>query len=256
MKKFSISQKLKFLENPVALSKKWPWLYWRIYNFSWKDYFWIFDNKLSKASILASAAGYLLYLNDILIHNGFGFEGITNNFTSVFGLDTRQKLSLIYFGLILISLSRLLFLWRRPNSIRLGPDLSSWVIHGLREFTFYDFNELHGDITYNTHRTLYGKYYTDDWEAFVEDARWEQSGKTSELSPAQKKRSRSNVDFSTAKAKHEDLLRSILIDRYYEYSARNKISLLAALALATIGYIMFLLPNFDLLLTVVRSHIS
>ncbi len=252
--KFQIRSALKSLENPTFLSRRTPWLYWRVYNFSWSSYYWIFNNNLSKASILASAAGYLLYLNDFLL-NDFGFGVITSNYSSVIGIDTRSKLAMIYFGLIFIAAGRVIFLLRRPSSIRFGPSQNAWVNHGLNEFTYYDFHRLHGDIRENGHRTLYGKYYDDEWEAFSDDARWSSSGRTDGMDDDQKRRDRDHVGYSNAKSRHEDVLRSILIDRYDEFSAHNKIGLAVALLFAVVGYILFFLPNVDLFLTIARSFL-
>lgn len=246
---------LQSLENPTYLSKRWPWLYWKIYEFSWDRFYWIFNNNLAKVSILASAAGYLLFLNDILLEN-FEFTVITDNGSSVLGLSTRSKLALIYFGLILIALGRLIYLWRRPHSIKLGPSLCQWVNFGLREFTYSAFLGLHHEIRQNQHRTLYGKYYDDDWDAFTEDATWRESGRTHDLKPDEKRQSREAVNFSAAKQRHEDVLRSLLMDRYYEKAAKNKIGLLFALMFALPGYAIFLIPNIDLFLTISASFIT
>jgi len=245
-------QASKCLENPLFLSKKFSWLYWRIYNFSWKNWFRVFENPLANASILASVVGYFIYLNDYVV-NEFGFEMVTKNTTSVLGIDLRQKLYLIYFGLMLIACSKMIYLWRRPFAIRFGPSVQQWVAHGLSEFTFRDFQTLSSEIDHRGHRTLYGKYYTDDWDAFKEDATWSKSGRTTGFDEDAKRASRKHVSFARAKENHEDLLRSILIDRYEQSAATRKVSLAVGLVLAFAGYLMFLLPNIDLTLTIIRS---
>lgn len=252
--RYRVRAALKSLENPLFLSKRFPSLYWKIYKLSWKDYLWIFENPISKASPVASAAGYLVYLNDILVRE-MGFEFISANNSSVIGLDFRMKLMLVYFGLVLLAIARLIYLARRPHSISHGPDLSSWVDYGMHNFTFTDFLSFHDDIQVNQHRTLYGKYYTDDWEAFVDDASWSKSGRTDGMDTVGKRASREHVSYGDAKRRHEDLLRSILIDRYEEFSARNKISLVFAVILALAGMAMFLLPNLDLFLVLLLSVI-
>ena len=52
----------------------------------------------------------------------------------------------------------------------MGPRLQDWVAFGLENYTYYDFRSLHNEIRTNEHRTTYGKYYDDDWDAFTEDA--------------------------------------------------------------------------------------
>lgn len=248
------------LENPTFLSKKYPWLYWKIYHFSWKTFFPIFENKIAQLSPMASAAGYLVYLNDMLTDR-FGFEFITGGSSSILGLETRDKLIFVYFGLMAIALGRLIYLWRRPQCLKKGPSQENWVAYGLREFTYGDFKSLYDDIELNQHRTQYGRYYTDDWEAFSEDARWSESGKNmlhaarERFSESQnnKRDSRQHVHYDEAKKRHESLLRGILIDRYAEGAATRKITLLTALVVSLVGWFLFILPSADLFLTVFSS---
>jgi len=250
--RYRIHQVLRSLENPIFLSKRFSWLYWKVYNFSWQSWYRVFENPLANSSILASGVGYFIYLNDF-IAGRFGFNFVTNETASVLGIDLRQKLYFIYFGLMAIAFSRLIYLWRRPWAIRCGPSLSQWVSYGLSEFTFRDFQALDSEINHHGHRTLYGKYYSDDWDAFKEDATWSESGRTAGFDSNAKRESRQHVGFARAKETHEDLLRSILIDRYEESAARHKISLFFSLILAAIGYTLFLLPNLDLTLTIILS---
>jgi hypothetical protein len=251
---FKIRRVLKSFENPTFLAKRTKWLYWMIYNFSWDGFYWIFDNKLAKSSVFASTVGYLIYLNDIVLEN-FGFSVIANSTESFFGIDTRSKLVMIYFGLILVAIGRLVYLWRRPHTLRFGPGLQTWVAYGLANFTFGEFQTLHQDIRVNGHRSTYGKYYDDDWDAFQEDACWADSGQGQNLGES-KLLSRKGVHFGEAKSRHEDVLRSILIDRYFEYSARNKFGLFAALLTSLPGYLMFFVPNLDLFLTIAFSFLG
>ncbi len=251
---FRIRRIFRSLENPTFLSRKWPALYWAVYNFSWSTWYSIFENGLSKISPLATVAGYSIIFNDILVKD-FGFKFITGNATSVLGLDVRTKLVCLYFGLVFLAAGRMIYLLRRPMSISSGPDLASWVSYCLKNFTFSDFLQLHNDIRQNQHRTLYGKYYDDDWSAFREDAVWLRSGRTQGLSDDEKQKDREQVSYSVAKERHEDLLRSILIDRYAEYSARNKVSLLFALLFSIPGTFLFLLPTADIFLTIIKSTV-
>lgn len=245
---------LQSLENPTYLSRRYSWLYWRIYGFSWQDYYKLFDNPLARASVLATFVGYLIFLNDVITEH-VGFEFVTANASSILGLDLRTKLHFIFFGLLLISIGRLWYLWRRPNALRLGPSLQEWVNAGISQFTYFDFVRLYEDIETNGHRTIHGKYYTDDWNAFQDDAIWKQSGRTDGLDDAAKRESRIHVNFASAKLRHESLLRSILIDRYSEFAATRKISLLFCVITSIAGYSLFLLPNLDLILTIMSTFL-
>jgi len=250
--KARINRALRSLENPTYLAKNWTWLYWRVYKFSWADYYRLFDNQLANASIMVTFVGYVIFLNDFLTEH-FGFKFITGNSSSFLGFDILTKLHLLFFGLLFISLSRILYLWRRPNTIRHGPSETDWVNFGMVHFTFKDFFQLYDSIETGQHRTLYGKYYTDDWDAFHEDATWRKSGRSENLDQAQKRESRQHVSYSEAKARHESFLRGVLIDRYAEFSATRKVSLFFAVCLALPGYILFLLPSFDLILTITST---
>lgn len=242
----------ELFDNPNWIHKYSKFFYWRIYNFSWERWHRLFNNALAKNSTLASFIGYLIVLND-LVASELGFEFILNGSNSVLNFNTRTRLHLLFFGLLFIALARLIFLCARPHVIKFGPTLHEWVNFGLREFTFIDFQSMNGEIRAKGHRTIYGKYYDDDWDAFVEDAIWKESGRTSGRIDGDKRESRQHVNYSTAKQRHEDLLRCILIDRYYEVAASNKPALLASIILALPGYVMFLLPSIDLSLSIAFS---
>lgn len=239
-------------DNPNWMNKYSKFLYWRIYDFSWEGWHCLFNNALARRSTIASFIGYLIILND-LVASELGFEFILNGSNSILNLNTRTRLHLLFFGLLFIAFARLIFLWARPHVIKFGPSLHEWVNFGLREFTFTDFQRMHGAIREKGHRTGYGKYYDDDWDAFVEDAIWKESGRTGRKIDCDKRESRRHVNYSTAKQRHEDLLRCILIDRYYEIAASNKPALLASIILALPGYFMFLLPSVDLSLSIAYS---
>lgn len=237
------------LNNPLWLSKHASWLYWRVYGFSWSSYIGVLDNPATRASLPATAVGYAIYLNDIAVEN-FGFSLATKDTQSVLSLSTLDKLYLFYFGALLVALGRVVYLLGRPRVIKKGPSLEEWVAYGMSEFTAADFFRLYSDIEENGHRTPYGKYYTDDWEAFWEDAVWKQSGQSLSSDDQTKRATRERVDYSASKTRHENLLRSLLIDRYAEYSATNKPALLLAIILTIPGYILFILPSVDLALTI------
>jgi hypothetical protein len=179
---------------------------------------------------------------------------VTNGADSVFGLNMRAKLSLIYFGLVLVAIGRAIYLTRRPHVIKYGPHQSDWVAFGLQNFVYSDYLSMHEAIQGN-HRTLYGKYYSDDWDAFAEDAVWRESGRSEGMDTLSKRRSRDHVGFVQAKQRHEGLLRCILIDRYCEVAAVRKVSLFFAVALSGLGSILFLLPSVDLFFSLLFSFL-
>ncbi|WP_233489414.1 hypothetical protein, partial [Rhodovulum sp. 12E13] len=120
------------------------------------------------------------------------------------------------------------------------------VNFGLKNFTYGDFWALHEQVRNEGHRTRYGKYYDDLWDAFADDATWREAGRYTSDAKDRKRQDRARYDYTQAKSRHEDLLRSLLIDRYCEFSAKNKPGLFLALTFAVPGYVMFLLPSLDL----------
>lgn len=214
----------------------------------------MFENKLAQSSIYASVIGYAIYLNDIVVTR-LSFDEITTSYRSVLGFSSLNKLHLLFFGLLLLALARGLYLLRRPLVIRFGPSEVEWVNFGLTNMTFKNYREFHSEIRNHEHRTHMGKYYDDDWNAFVSDAIWQGSGQSGEIAndDSSKRDSRKHVNFANAKQVHESLLRNILKDRYYEHAAKNKVALVFAVLLASSGYILFLLPNLDLTLTIICS---
>lgn len=237
------------LENPLFLSKYLPFLYWKVYDLSWISFYPIFESQISRYSPWASCAGYFVFLSDALVKH-LGFKFITDGASSAFGLSIEDKLILIYIGSISLTIRRIIYLTGRPGPIKYGPDQAAWVKFGLENFTFGDFQGMHHDIRENGHRTIYGKYYDDDWDAFKTDAIWDQSGKSPN---SRANGNRERFSFTAAKLKHEDVLRSILIDRYHQYCAKYKIRLVMGLIFTLPGLAMFLTPSIDLFITLVKN---
>ncbi len=241
-----------WLNNPSSLFTICPNAYFVIYNFSWDKWIFIFENRISRVALLFTGIGYFILLNDY-VTSEIGFKNITDGKNSVLTISNDAKLRFLYFGSLLIALGRLIYLWKRPSSIKFGPDLSSWVHYGFTELTYSDLHAMNDQIDTKGHRTLYGKYYTDDWEAFAEEARWQQSGKSEKLSGLEKRKNRQYVNFRAAKECHENLIRSILIDRYFEYAASRKFTLLVAITLSSFGFVLFFIPALDLFLTILAG---
>lgn len=221
-------------------------------NFSWERYDPYLNGRLAKLALFVPLIGYLILFNDFVAENlDFKYlvsHGNPNNqkiVTPAFSSTTR--LQFIYFGLLTLSMASILNLWKRPRVCRQGITVAKYMEFGLTNFTVYDFVNMNHVIQHEGHTSVYGKYYTDDWEAFLSEARWKLSGTTAEKANAQaKKNSRMNVSLSAAKKTHEDLLRSMLIDTYKRETSKRRKWLIASLLIATVGYILLLVPSVEL----------
>lgn len=228
-------------------------------NFSWESWVTYLNGPIARAAFLVPIIGYLILFNDFIagyleFTNITQAQGVISTDTNYF-LNKGDRLKLVYFGLITLAFSTVYFYWKRPHVIKQGRSLDKYMDFGLTYFTVYDFTQMHYAIQHEGHTSVYGKYYTDDWEAFLDDARWSESGakETQILGPKGKRENRDHVSFSEAKKTHEDLLRSLLIDTYKRETMKRRVALVACIAWASIGYALLLIPSADLFLKVVES---
>ncbi|MGR3342236.1 MAG: hypothetical protein ACU0DI_03255 [Paracoccaceae bacterium] len=222
------------------------------YNFYWDDYYNLLNGRVTAAVSLTPIFGYLILFNDYILEDLDFTELVGSDVSTTLFLSSEGRLRLIYFGLILVALARALYVLRMPYVVKQGKNLREYVNLGLENFTVYDFVQLHHRIQNSGHYSVYGKYYTDDWEAFLEDARWKESGNSHGLSPNKKKESRSGIHSIEAKRRHDDLLRSMLIDNYYSGRSIRKYTLATCVIAALTGYLFLLIPSVDLFLRVLQ----
>tara|TARA_R110002033_G_C3817585_1_gene232774 strand:+ start:414 stop:851 length:438 start_codon:yes stop_codon:yes gene_type:complete len=143
--------------------------------------------------------------------------------------------------------------------IRQGGTQSSFIKFALENYTLDDFFHLQLDLRENGHRTMYGKGLSNEWEDFEHEATGKYGGEKISLETVNSKIPLSG--YKVAKEKYESYLISLLMDRYAEYSARRKLALAMSILLAGVGYVLFLIPNIDLLMTISsdllnRSHLE
>ena len=153
-------------------------------------------------------------------------------------LDYRPRLKLIYFGLIFLGSANILYRLRRPFIFRIGTDQFEYVDKALLHFTLSDYIDIHGAIRREGHHTLRGKYDDAEYEAFLDLASGER-----DLHLGGRK---SESDWTQAKGKYEDLMRSMLIENFFRNNIMRRTSLTLCIILSMIGYVLLLVPSADL----------
>jgi hypothetical protein len=186
------------------------------YNFGWSRYINLLDGWIPRLSFAVPIVGYLILFNDSVAKH-LTFLELTSGH-SAFGLSGSARLKLIYIGLILLGVANIIFRWKRPHVLRLARDEFSYVETGLRNFTLGAFIEFHGRIRHSGlgHFTRHGQYYDSDWEAFLDHA----AGK--EKDSRGSGRDPTTAHWTEAKAKYEDLIRSILTETFFRENTRTR----------------------------------
>lgn len=217
----------------------------------WDKCLFLFENNLARFSLAFCAVGYLILLNDMAV-NVLDFEEITAPSKSVLKMDVVDRLTYVFFGALLIAFGRVVYLVGRPKAIQYGPYLSDWSNYGYSELTFTDFRSMHDQICKLGAHTSYGEYSKEEWSVFSSDAIYR--GASESYTQEAKVKFAKSFDYTTAKRKHENLIRSILIDRYFSDSSSRRLILLFCILTSSVGYLLFFLPNIDLVLTILAGR--
>jgi hypothetical protein len=225
---------------------------WRIfkYNFQWSNYVWLFENRISKYTILVPVLGYLVLFNDQIFEH-LKFQELADEGPIHFGVNPKSRLRMIYLGLLLIATAQTLYFLFRPSVLKFSSDLRGYVDHGLKYFTFSDFLNLHDKIRFSGSGpvTGYGDYYDTEWESF----------KTIALGNEIKRKKFQGVpvndaaNWQRAREMHEDLLKAILKESFAVRDRRHRLILCITLTIAFIGYALLLIPSLDLTLKVLSA---
>lgn len=207
-----------------------------IYNYSWSDYVVLFDGWVARCAVTVPIVGYLILFNDSISEH-LSFNKLAHENLISFGLSSATRLKLIYFGLILLGAANLLYRWRSPFVFKIGRNEADYVENALRRFTAYTYVTIHERIRMGGHKTLHGKYDDAEYESFLDEALGRESGDP---------KGESIGDWTAAKNKYENLLRSMLIENFFRNDIRKRFSLTACVVLSLLGYSFLLLPSFDL----------
>jgi len=99
-----------------------------------------------------------------------------------------------------------------------------YVERALQHFTASAYIDIHGTIRHEGHHTLHGKYYDADYDAFLDMALGKRAGTRG--------RDAETANWSEAKKRYEELLRSMLIENFYRNNVKRRGSLAVAASLA------------------------
>jgi hypothetical protein len=216
------------------------------YNFKWPDFVWLLDNWIVRLTVAVPIIGYLILFNDGLSNN-LTFNSLANEGSLQFGLSGATRLKLLYLGLLTLGLANCLFRVFRPSVMKLGDDQHEYVSNGLKHFTFITYLSIHDRNRHSGYdaKTLHGKYYDSEWDEFERVA----VGEESPSLHGSRKNPRS-ADWNVAKLKYENLLRSILIENYFQRVTSKRVLLCCIVVLAASGYLLLAIPSCDILLKV------
>lgn len=209
------------------------------------------DGWIPRISFAVPIIGYLILFNDSITKN-LTFLELTSGHSAL-GLSGGARLKFIYLGLVLLGLTNILYRWRRPYVLRQARDLNSYVEMGLKNFTVPTYIDLHGKIRHSGFDpyTRHGKYYDAEWDAFLDHAIGKDTGNRAIG------RDPMTAHWVEAKAKHEGLLRAILIETFFREDTRTRIGwLIACLCIASVGYILLAIPSIDLFIKVTAAIID
>jgi len=221
-----------------------------MFRYSW-DYFEPFiNNRISRAALLIPLVGYLILFSDLVAEN-LGFTELVSQEDTTYFLADNVRLKFVYFGMIFVALDALFYRITRPVVISQGKNLPQYMDFALTYFTVTDFTNIYKSSAL----VVWGPDNKGHWLSFLDDASWPNKVGQAPATPNQKRISEakvSNHSFSAAKKTHENLLREILIKHYeYEASTRKK-RLTLCVGLSSLGYLLLLIPSFDLFLRVVE----
>lgn len=211
------------------------------YNYRWSDYVSLFDGWIARCAMAIPIVGYLILFNDFVVGH-LSFDLLAKEKNLDFGLSSGARLKLVYFGLLVLGSANILYRARRPFVMKMGRTQNEYINRALERFVLYDYVRIDETINIEGHRSLYGKYYTSEFEDFKSMARGVHG-----LSDSETVRS----DWNGAKLKYEQLLRSMLMDFYFRNESQRRISLTICICLALFGYALLFIPSADLFIKVV-----
>lgn len=214
-----------------------------IYNYSWSYWIGYIDGWIPKLSFTVPLVAYLLLFNDYVVQN-LEFSTMLSPETLNDGLNSSERLRFIYFGLIFLGISNFIFRVTKPKFLNYGTNLIDYTKTCIDTFTFERFLNLHREIKDSIHITLEGKYDTERWNEFEKIAVNKEGIYDLNVETA---------DWEKAKLKYGSLLRSILYEIYFRRNIQKRHWLTLCVFLSTFGYILLLIPSFDIFIRITKS---
>lgn len=234
--KYKISRWMFSVRSPRQFIYKWK-VKWAAfaYNFGWSKYVFLFDGWIAKCSMAVPIIGYLILFNDSISQH-LSFNRLAGEHASSFGLSPAARLKFIYFGLIFLGSSNILYRIQRPNVLRIGVDEFSYVEKALEHFTTSNYLNIDGNIKSFGHMTPHGDY-GGDFRSFLDLAH----GEDEAISAGDAK-----SNWIDAKNRYEWLLRSMLIEDFFRNNIKRRLSLISCILLSVAGYVLLAIPSIDL----------
>lgn len=221
-----------------SLKARWKTFY---YNYRWSNYVTYIDGWIPKLALSVPILGYLILFNDD-ISQMLEFKELANEDSLNFGLDSLHRLRFLYFGLILLGISNLIYKINKPKQFKFGTNILDYTRNGLEIFTISDYNSIYDIIQDKGHKTTYGKINDETWDSFV---------KFSEHSIDDP--SGNDFDWERGKSKFGGFLRRMLQEFFFQSDTKKRIWLTLCISLSTIGYFFLFIPSADLFIKVVVS---
>jgi hypothetical protein len=205
----------------------------------WSNSISYINSRLAQMSVFVPVIGYLILFNDSVVDllNFSQIIGSEADDQSVQKGQTIKRLRYVYFGLIFLGGSNLIYLWRRPNPFRVESNIHDYVSKIFNFGTFEIFRHIYkGTIAHPSY--VKNSFIEKEWAEFC------------------KKSDMLEVGFDVAKGSHSSLLKEILIKRYSICDRERRTSLYLCLLLSSLGYFLLFIPSADAFLQISLSVIS
>lgn len=214
-----------------------------IYNYSWSDWVGYIDGWIPRFSLFFPIIGYMILFND-QITEVIQFKQITHQTTYDWGLSSNTRLRFVYYGLLSLGISNLIYRLKRPYIFRFGTNFVDFSKTALESFTYSSFARMHETNRHEGHLTLDGKYYDSEWEGFSSAATNIDEGKDTVQRTG---------SWEDAKKRYGSLLLSLLREHFFRSDIKKRGWLTFCLFLSTLGYIFLAIPSFDLFIKITFS---
>jgi len=210
--------------------------------FEWVGYV---DGWIAKFAFFVPVIGYLLLFNDYIIKK-FSLEEFAPSADCAFLCFTGpQRLELIYFGLIFLGLSNVLYRIRRPAAFEFGDNTTEYIRTCFDVFTYTQYLNMNDFLSKNRPLTSNGEYRVEDWDNFSKTVLGEHDNGHVD----------SYENWDGSKSKFGNLLRSMLIENFHLVNQLRLKSLVLCVVLSTIGYVLLVIPSVDIFVRVLANTI-
>lgn len=214
------------------------------YNFRWSDYEGLLNGRLATAAAITPVLGYAVLFNDY-IWEEVDFTVLAEPENTTWIIDPRHRVRFVYFGLVFLGLSNLLYRWRRPQVLRQARNQFEFIDFSKSHLTLIDIFEMHSRVARDGHSTPQGKDHLKEWNQFWEVAR----EKTEMINSGGEVEGATN--FQVAMNRFEGMIRNLAVEHFFFFDTRRRLELCIAIALALTGLFLLAVPSLDLFLRVV-----